>query len=443
MLKTANIQYTDVLPVYGFWHPFKTSNLITQFWIDNKMVVPKDVQLVSYDKILVYNEDADSYTAYPADINYSVSTEASTWNINHGLNNTAIFVDVNTNENKKIYPENIKIIDSNNIQIEFKTPVLGYALIKGVGSLTGDVDSDCIVEYNNSDEFTITHTLDTDLYLIHLYDMGFNRIKPRAVERIDNSNIKITLDTVTETYTLIKSITSGDTHDYKLKDYSWFITTFSHDFSTKLMQFYNDEDEVVLTHDVELIDNQRLLINHVDVSKVSMVDSDYQHEQMNVELNPWEIMHNLDSIGVIAQVYDENWKRIEPKNVYPSTGTLQETVVEFDDVQRGRVNISKIGNPGFAFIYDRLDGEHAKLHISSTQDNLSTSEYSFDKQRIWEDEYYIYVEYNIPKNININITEMGIKDLVSVVFLTQCSDLYKPLDFEMNIFYRISKAEIE
>ena len=154
-------------------------------------------------------------------------------------------------------------------------------------------------------------------------------------------------------------------------------------------------------------------------------------------------MHNLDTIGVIAQVYDENWKRIEPKNVYPSTGTLQETVVEFDDVQRGRVNISKIGNPGFAFIYDRLDGEHAKLHISSTQDNLSTSEYSFDKQRIWEDEYYIYVEYNIPKNININITEMGIKDLVSVVFLTQCSDLYKPLDFEMNIFYRISKAEIE
>lgn len=55
----------------------------------------------------------------------------------------------------------------------------------------------------------------------------------------------------------------------------------------------------------------------------------------------------------------------------------------------------------------------------------------------------MFLEINIPEDISITIREMGVVDTSDVVlFLTQCSDLFKRDGNKMRIVYRISKEII-
>ena len=51
------------------------------------------------------------------------------WTINHNFSNSDILCQVYDTDNQLIFPDNIRVIDGNNIEIEFTSPQLGHAHI--------------------------------------------------------------------------------------------------------------------------------------------------------------------------------------------------------------------------------------------------------------------------------------------------------------------------
>jgi hypothetical protein len=59
----------------------------------------------------------------------------------------------------------------------------------------------------------------------------------------------------------------------------------------------------------------------------------------------------------------------------------------------------------------------------------------------WDEGNYAYIRIDIPKDVELNITEMGLLDSSNnILFLSQCEGLYKSDKTTMNIFYKILKG---
>ena len=61
-------------------------------------------------------------------------TVSNIWNINHNLGYSGVLVNTYDENNLKIYPKNITLLDENNTIVEFDRDVSGYAVLVGIGS---------------------------------------------------------------------------------------------------------------------------------------------------------------------------------------------------------------------------------------------------------------------------------------------------------------------
>lgn len=434
IIKRADYSFFQDLSITGIRHPYNTGNVVTQFYKNNNVVSPRDVQRVGNDRVYTWTDEADKGVVYPS--NFTSDFDSSNnITIYHPLNCDALIIDVYDNNRFKIYPKNIKIVDETRVDITFDENKSGRVLLTKIGKIGGTLETGGYISNTTSSDFTLTHNIGSQLLLIHVYDNNFNMISPQKIEIIDDNNVNIVLNETIETYTFIKGITPSDEYGYILDDYTWIITTLDLDidFKNSIVQFYND-DTIKNTWNYKVLDKERIILNDENINKAVFSNINFKL-YVNEQTDVWEIEHNLESLGNIINVYDENWEPLEYNElIVIDQNNIQ---ITFSEPQTGYILITKVGNPSFEWLKSRL--QNSKLTLSSEQDNGETFEYEIDLVSLRDENNYFYLEYFISKEVQINISEMTLKDNEGIIFYTECSELFKSNNFEMNIFYRISK----
>lgn len=404
-----------------------TNNHIINFYKDNKKIyLNGDFSEDDYDKIVKIDSD----------VTVSQTTSSSAWNVQHDLGDKYILINVFNNDDNIIEPKEIEIIDENNCKIYFDDELSGYVncakpeLIQSI-----DFDNYSYVFPSTSDSFSVNHELDTTIPIVQIYDENFNRIRPKYVDIEDGDTININLDKQMFSYTFIKGFNS---EEKELMDYDWVVTSTNNDLRELTSQWYHNEF-IKDPNYYKVVDSDHIGVNDEDINKSVLHSKDY-YEEFNVESNTWNINHSLGSVGLIINTYNHDWERVYPKSIINID--TNNTEIKFDNPTKGHVLITNVGNPSFDLIADILD--RSELHISSDLDDLETKDYIFNINNFRNETNNFYCEYIIPREISLNIKEMGIYDPEEerYMFYTECSDLYKHSEFEMIIFYRISKAKL-
>jgi len=121
------------------------------------------------------------------------SSALATWNINHALNSTAVSVTIYDTLNRVVVPNDVTIINANNVTVTFGAPFQGKAVV-----LTGNPDGAIAPTYafefmqtTPSDTWVINHGLGR--YPIVRVFIGNQEVQPSSV-------VFNTVDTVTLTF---------------------------------------------------------------------------------------------------------------------------------------------------------------------------------------------------------------------------------------------------
>jgi hypothetical protein len=139
----------------------------------------------------------------------------------------------------------------------------------------------------------------------------------------------------------------------------------------------------------------------------------------------------------ITDIYDSNGRKIEADTL---TMTGENSLhAKFDVAQSGTILCTPIGN------LEAMESIIEDLWLSKLIVGNEEEEYEYPVVRVREEGIYIYAEYNIPNNIEIDpITFMKIQNINTneVLIVTECSDICKLENFELNVFYRINKQRL-
>lgn len=464
-------------------HPHNTISIVTQSVLGGYIVEAEYIQLSGNDTIYYSpTEEIDNIWSFPSDFT-SKTFEDTIWEIKHNLGNDAVIMEIYDEDNYKLHPDNIQIIDENNVEVSFQSSTKGRCEIVSVGNVGSSANSDCFISNNTSNNFTINHGLNQNT-IIQIYDSSFNRIKPKNIQIVDDNNIEVWLEETFETYTFIRGTST------EVSGYDWVLNSleFGWNFYNKTNRFY--EDEYVKSPDtVKINDERQLLITGENINKTALHSIDYTDE-ISVASTEWNVNHLLDTLGLIIDTYDENWEKIYPSSI--QIDDSNRCTITFDNAKKGHVLITKVGNPSVDLITDQLDS--TVLYLSSIEETLgkysfydptgglpSTPEnedtyissntangwvqyhiYKYDEEsdswietvdndswieevninRLREDSDFMYTEFKIDSSVEMNIREMLIVGDESLVY-SECAEIHKPSNCEMNIFFRLSKSEIE
>jgi hypothetical protein len=187
------------------------------------------------------------------------------------------------------------------------------------------------------------------------------------------------------------------------------------------------------------LEKQEFIPSYIKLDEVNKVSTSiktgqiiidrYTYLHNNTTSNVWNINHNLGYSGVLVNIYNDENKKIYPKNI-----TLLDennTIIEFDREISGYAVLVAIGSPIFTDIL--------KLTKFKLSNNLTSLTYESLITEMWNDENFIYFRLDVPKEVLMTINKIEIlTDLDEVLFETLCSNIYKSQNFTMTIFYRVS-----
>ena len=123
-------------------------------------------------------------------------TVSSSWSVNHNLNTTNPLVQVWDSNNQLVIPDNVEIIDNNNLQVTFTQGVIGRVIVMmGTLDWSGGVLKPELYTYNHtqstaSDTWVIIHGLGYHP-LVRAYDANGDEINPQSI--VHDSTTQVTL----------------------------------------------------------------------------------------------------------------------------------------------------------------------------------------------------------------------------------------------------------
>ncbi|MFA5025017.1 MAG: hypothetical protein WC503_00720 [Candidatus Shapirobacteria bacterium] len=337
----------------------------------------------TYDDI--YGNVADFYTYCCVDTEstsagfiYRKYVPTSKWSIFHGLNTENVLVQCYDNTYEMVFPLSVKIIDTNNVSIEFDSPFSGLCLI-------GAAKETLTNTYEASASWGFTHSQETSAVLSDYY---FYLDK----EQMLPSNVSITeVDQMTSTwYVPTLGYCQIRNSDYlyvqSVASTEWIIT-HTLDHKGVLVQLYDDELKQIFPKTITLFRDKK---------------------QITITLE--EQKSGYAFVTCLGGLY------------------TKEYVIE--SLSNGYI---EIGNGASTENYDAIGNNALK--------NTLISSYIYDLI-ITEDsnKYYIKGFFNGNKE-ETTITEMGLfNEDDELMFYTYIkSELYKVSNFDITSFYRINK----
>lgn len=183
----------------------------------------------------------------------------------------------------------------------------------------------------------------------------------------------------------------------------------------------------------------------------------YVHTQ-STPSNEWDVVHNLNALGLIVQVFAGN-QTIKPEMI--KINTFDESTITFSEAITGYAHLIKIprtlyettdpldptgleiinkyGAQGYWEVGDgQLDG-----YDYTTNNRLINTIATGSVTSIVESGNYYYLDFTIPKGEELNIKEIGIFNYENnMMFYSFMSPMYKPSNVSIKIHYRIEKPGV-
>jgi len=304
---------------------------------------------------------------------------------------------------------------------------------------------------NEYTTFNVKHNLNDNNLFIKCYDMEYNEIVPSNIEFLDGDNIRVTFDYNLEGFMLIKK------PDYTSIRYTdmgpWVI---KHPFSQKNVYVEFNKDKEKIYTDETILLNDDFISTSLQSGEANISKPDLVHVQ-STNSKTWEITHDLGYKGVLISCFDENNNEIMPKDI--EFIDINNSIVTFDNNEKGHAMIVSVGNPLFAdMMLERhiIDGEEVFLlpFYEINPDNYSINSINHEinhngsetydyKSRI--DSYYetddaLYLIINIPEDVEFTMNSLRIYDSSdNILIYTECGDIFKPMNVKMKIEYKINK----
>ena len=124
-------------------------------------------------------------------------TQASpniTWSFSHNLNVERPIIAVYDSNNYIIIPEEIRGVNSNNVEIYFPLSQSGFATaIGGVATGTGsNANTGSIIEFTDESTWSFSHNLNNRFVIIQILDSNYNQVIPQNIYRQDANTAIIT-----------------------------------------------------------------------------------------------------------------------------------------------------------------------------------------------------------------------------------------------------------
>lgn len=115
-------------------------------------------------------------------------TNALYQTITHNLNTTDVIVQVKDQSNEVLTPDNIIIVDANNITIVFSTPQSGRVTVLGTGGTLLTTFSQAFVSQQT---WNVVHNLNSTILQVSVIDTSNSFITPTDIKIVDANTISI------------------------------------------------------------------------------------------------------------------------------------------------------------------------------------------------------------------------------------------------------------
>jgi len=123
---------------------------------------------------------------------FSQDTESDTWSIAHSLNTTPVQVQVFDDQGRVLIPDEITVVDANNVSVTFGTAITGRAVV-----LTGHTDgvvrptySFTYYQSSASATWDVVHNL--GYHPIARVFVGNAEVQPQSIQHVSNNEMIIT-----------------------------------------------------------------------------------------------------------------------------------------------------------------------------------------------------------------------------------------------------------
>lgn len=282
----------------------------------------------------------------------------------------------------------------------------------------------------SSNSWLIKHNLNSKRIQIQCFDSDLFLLKPTNITVVDFNHVRIDFDNPDSGFVMIKEI-DNEFIRFNTIPSTWNIT---HSMSTKelLVQFRDSTEIVVEPSEITLTDSDNLSVEG-GISGFGEFDRyDVIHIQ-NTASSIWSVNHSLGYRGVMVNVYNHNDQKIYPQNI--ELEDANNCSLTFSEPTSGYAVLTTIGSPLFE---ENL--RNSLVVISSEQNDLLTYEYSTTVDDILEDSEFTYIKAVFDEGIELSIKSFGvISPAGTVLFYSECTELFKKSEFKLNIFYKISK----
>lgn len=307
--------------------------------------------------------------------------------------------------------------------------------------------------YTNRKTWTVNHNLNTTDVIIQCFDLDQNMIVPASITLTSDDSATIEWDSAIAGFAYVSkgeavgpfssSIVWSHVHDL----------TDSISANGMLIQQTNYDTippTVFMPLTVTATDVNEMTVTLSIASAGNIIETTGSYAaSASEELTSWSIPHLLDSEAVQVQFYNENMEVTYPYNIQiidrnTVNATFSEpikpnvviksiglAVAEVDDIYTA-INYAKLGS-GASNTWDPILNNGLQTDYDIVYDIDPTT------GKIDSDQYYIKVIINTP--IDMTITEAGLFDSTgNILFYTKCSEIFKPADVELILWYRIDKT---
>jgi len=177
-------------------HNLSDNGVMTQIYDpDDNILYPKRLEIVDGNRVRAYFNAGQRGRAFTAAVKewgkvsntHFYSPAASAWDVTHNLGTSGAsgvcYQCYNGNLSSNIVPQNVQIIDRNNLKVTFSEPVSGWCFIR----------DDDYYHNNTTAESTwkVTHGINARGLICHAYDHNGLRQYPETIEMEDYNTARI------------------------------------------------------------------------------------------------------------------------------------------------------------------------------------------------------------------------------------------------------------
>lgn len=297
---------------------------------------------------------------------------------------------------------------------------------------------------------SILHNLNKKNVIVQCFDQNLKKVYPKEVICIDHRYCEVKFND------LFSGVVFICTPEYTASvdpSINWDITHSLNNQFNLIQTYMTTSEEDFMSMTISASDLNSLTLSNSTSAEGTIVlnSGDYLFSQGSSSLE-WNITHSLGYIGAFIEVYDSTNKVIKPKEI--ELINISQIKITFETPQSGHVVLKAAGDPpikkyGYAALLDEnsyfklgngSDGTWDAKKEGNIQNEIFSSLVS---DNVIEDDHYYYFTLTIPRNIEFNVTEIGLFNSDNnILFYTYGAPLFKHSQTSLTIYYKISKLNL-